>query len=326
MKRNWDLEELIEHFTIMPNEMSTIGNKTGETRLGFAVILKFFQFEAKFPNSKNEVPRVVVQYIAKQMQLTDSLFEKYDINSRTYYNHKAQIRELFDFREVTVEDANNLTEWLSKYVFYHDADIDNLKEEAYNRLKELHIEPPTPERIDRITKSAIYIYENQFFQETFGELSQETIIILNDLINDLTAYEENEVDRNNDEDTISFSDLKSDPGRIGLESVLKEVTKLRTIHQINLPDNLFNNISQKILNKYKQRAVTEDLRELRRHSEPVRYTLISVFFWLRRREITDNLIELLIQIIHRIGVRAERKVEKELLNLHSREPLTRIRH
>lgn len=32
------------------------------------------------------------------------------------------------------------------------------------------------------------------------------------------------------------------------------------------------------------------------------------------REITDNLIELLIQIIHRIGVRAERKVEKELIN------------
>ena len=248
------------------------------------------------------------------MQLADSLFEKYDINSRTYYNHKAQIRELFDFREVTVEDANNLAEWLSKYVFYHDADIDNLKEEAYNRLKELHIEPPTPERIDRITKSAIYIYENHFFQETFGELSQETIIKLNYLINDLTDYDENEVDRNNDEDTISFSDLKADPGRIGLESVLKEVTKLRTIQQIDLPDNLFNNISQKILNKYKQRAVTEDLRELRRHSEPVRYTLISVFFWLRRREITDNLIELLIQIIHRIGVRAERKVEKELLN------------
>lgn len=57
MKRNWELDELIEHFTIMPNEMSLVGNKTGETRLGFAVLLKFFQHEAKFPNSMNEVPR-----------------------------------------------------------------------------------------------------------------------------------------------------------------------------------------------------------------------------------------------------------------------------
>ena len=176
MKRNWEIEELIEHFTIMPNEMSLVGNKTGKTRLGFAVLLKFFQLEAKFPNSKTEIPRVVVEYVAKQMKLTGTLFDNYDINSRTYYNHKAQIREFFGFREVTVEDANNLTEWLSKYVFYHDADIDNLKEAVYHRLRELHIEPPTPERIDRITKSALYIYENQFFQETFSKLPQAAII------------------------------------------------------------------------------------------------------------------------------------------------------
>lgn len=131
MKRNWEIEELIEHFTIMPNEMSLVGNKTGETRLGFAVLLKVFQLEAKFPNSKSEIPRVVVEYIAKQIQVTGGLFENYEINSRTYYNHKAQIRKFFGFREATVEDANNLTEWLSKYVLYHDADIDNLKDEAY---------------------------------------------------------------------------------------------------------------------------------------------------------------------------------------------------
>ncbi len=58
---------------------------------------------------------------------------------------------------------------------------------------------------------------------------------------------------------------------------------------------------------------TEDLRELRRHPNHIRYTLQSAFFWLRSFEISDNLIDLLIQIIHRIGVRAERKVEKEIL-------------
>lgn len=42
MKRNLELDELIEHFTILPNEMKLIENKTGETRIGFAVLLKFF--------------------------------------------------------------------------------------------------------------------------------------------------------------------------------------------------------------------------------------------------------------------------------------------
>lgn len=49
MKRNWDLDELIEHFTILPNEMKLIENKTAETRIGFAVLLKFFQNETRFP-------------------------------------------------------------------------------------------------------------------------------------------------------------------------------------------------------------------------------------------------------------------------------------
>jgi hypothetical protein len=36
--------------------------------------------------------------------------------------------------------------------------------------------------------------------------------------------------------------------------------------------------------------------------------------YLRARRLTDDLIDLLIETIHRIGARAERKVERELLN------------
>jgi Transposase and inactivated derivatives, TnpA family len=313
MKRNWELEELIENFTIMPNEMALLGNKTGETRLGFMVLLKFFQLEARFPNSKNEVPKVVVKYIAKQMQLTGVQFENYDINSRVHFYHKQQIRDFFGFREPTNKDAYSLTEWLSRYVFFHDVDIDRLKDEAISRLRELCIELPTTERMDRLVRSAISIYENQFFQDSYAKLSQDAITIMDGLLTNLSAYEENELEYG-DEASISFNELRSDPGRIGLDSILKEINKLKTIQQINIPDNLFINIPQKILKKYKLQVVTEDLRELRRHPEAKRYTLLAIFFWLRSREITDNLIELLIQIIHRIGVRAERKVEKELLN------------
>jgi hypothetical protein len=69
-----------------------------------------------------------------------------------------------------------------------------------------------------------------------------------------------------------------------------------------------------VIKKYKQRTITEDLRELRRHPAPVRYTLLSSFFWMRSKEITDSLIELLTQIVHQIWVRAEKKVEKEILH------------
>ena len=35
MKRNWTEEELVERWTLFPDELALVGAKTGHTRLGF---------------------------------------------------------------------------------------------------------------------------------------------------------------------------------------------------------------------------------------------------------------------------------------------------
>jgi hypothetical protein len=52
---------------------------------------------------------------------------------------------------------------------------------------------------------------------------------------------------------------------------------------------------------------------LRRHPLAVRYTLLAALCWQREREITDDLVELLIHIAHHVGVRAEEKVDAEVM-------------
>jgi hypothetical protein len=42
MKRQWENEDLIEHWMLSVWELAQLGNKTGATRLGFALLLKFF--------------------------------------------------------------------------------------------------------------------------------------------------------------------------------------------------------------------------------------------------------------------------------------------
>ena len=66
MKRHWVIDELVEHLTLLPRETELLKNKTGATGLGFAVLLKFFQLEAYFPQQASAVPTVVVEFIAKQ--------------------------------------------------------------------------------------------------------------------------------------------------------------------------------------------------------------------------------------------------------------------
>jgi hypothetical protein len=52
----------------------------------------------------------------------------------------------------------------------------------------------------------------------------------------------------------------------------------------------------------------------RRHPNAARITWLAAFVYLRARSLTDDLVDLLIETIHQIGARAERKVERELLD------------
>jgi hypothetical protein len=45
---------------------------------------------------------------------------------------------------------------------------------------------------------------------------------------------------------------------------------------------------------------------------PIRLTLLAALCWDRKAEMIDGLVELLIQLVHEISVRAERKVENEI--------------
>lgn len=90
MKRNWDINELIEHWTLLPAEMSLLNNKTGANRLGNAFMLKFFQQKAKFPNSAPEIPAVVVNYVARLVEVPPEQYREYDWLGRTGWHHRTQ--------------------------------------------------------------------------------------------------------------------------------------------------------------------------------------------------------------------------------------------
>lgn len=45
MKKNWTKEELVQRWTLFPDELALVGAKIGHTRMGFAVMLRFFAGE-----------------------------------------------------------------------------------------------------------------------------------------------------------------------------------------------------------------------------------------------------------------------------------------
>src|SRR5208337_1858039 len=99
-----------------------------------------------------------------------------------------------------------------------------------------------------------------------------------------------------------------------LASMQEELAKLELIRGIDLPADLFNHASPRDLERCRRRVAVEAPHELRRHPDAARITWLAAFVYLRARSLTDDLVDLLIETIHRIGARAERKVERELLN------------
>ena len=65
MRREWDLEELIECWTLDEGEFELVGNKSGATRLGFSLMLKFFELQTRFPR-REDVPKTAVDFVAGQ--------------------------------------------------------------------------------------------------------------------------------------------------------------------------------------------------------------------------------------------------------------------
>jgi TnpA family transposase len=331
MKRQWENEELIEYWMLSVWDLAQLGNKTGATRLGFAVLLKFFQREGRFPASKTEVPGAVIAFVATQVGVEPEAYLQYDWQSRSIEYHRADIRKLFDFRVSTVADGELMKQWLITEVLPQEHQEERLREEAYAWFRREHLEAPTPDRLTRLIRSAVHTFEHQLYETTLARLPESTQAALDALLapqGELLMLQE---PPSSSEAPVPLSDapeasslegpfpnplqhLRMDPGRVGLATMLEEMAKLRRIRELGLPDDLFPNLSRKVLAVYRNRASVEEPSRLRAHASAHRLTLLAVLCFMRAQEITDGLVELLIQIVHKIDVRAEKRVEEEYAN------------
>ena len=156
MKRAWHPEELVEHWTIVPGEWPLIEHKHGATRLGFAVLLKFFQYAGSFPRAPQDVPLPVVDHLAQQVGVPADVWAQYAWDGRTIEYHRAQSRQHCGFREATVADGETLVTWLCAHIVPTTRRPDHLKAAMLQQCRDLRIEPPTPERLERLIRSAVH--------------------------------------------------------------------------------------------------------------------------------------------------------------------------
>ena len=298
MRDEWSFEDLVESWTFVAADWVLIANRAGPTRLGFALSLKFFELEARFPFAAAEFASSVVEFVAVQVKVAAERLVDYDWDSRSATYHRAQIRESFGFRVCTRADENDLAAWLGREVCPIDSRQDTLLEALRRECRSRRLEPPG--RVERIVGSARNSFEVQFSNRTLARLNFEQIEALERLVAEAT-------------ETGLLADLKSDPGQLGLETLLREIAKLTMVRALNIPTGLFAEATQRTIDGWRSRAARAYRSDLLASPQPVRVTLVAALCWSRRSEITDALVDLLLGLVHKINTHADRRVERELI-------------
>jgi TnpA family transposase len=293
-------QELVESFTIMPSERELLGTKSGASRLGCAVLLKYFQCEGRFPASWHDVPREVIRHLAQSVGVAPEAYRHYDLDERLARYHKEQIRQWTGFRQGHTTDAEAIKAWVCAHSRVDETTIPVLIDRLTERYKQLQIELPTPGRLERLAHSAAQTVEEQFFARLADALAPDTRHMIDAMLTDMST-------------PGSLSALKIDTGRRSLNSLEGDVEKLHQLQRLTLPQDLLVPLSTRYLRRMKLRVAAESLSATRRHPDPIRYGLVTLFCYARTQEITDRLVELLLHIVHKMGVNAEKRVDEELL-------------
>ena len=308
MARDLGLDDVVGHFTLIGDELDLLHTKSGSTRLGFAALLKFLLWRGRFPRAAHELPGDAVVHLARQVRAPAGDLASFDFAGRSAQRFRGEIRAYTGFRECSVADAEALAVWLAEHVASGERRPERVREELILRCREELIEPPTPDRVSEIARSALYQAEQALLALLADRLDPAVVARLEALI----AVS----DDDQDENVLGL--IKAAPGNVSLETMLVEISKLEAIRAIGLPARLFDGIDARIIAGWRARAAVESPVHLREHPSATKLALLCALLYTREREVTDSLAQLLISTVHRINAHAEQKVVAELVKVFKR--------
>ena len=182
------------------------------------------------------------------------------------------------FRAVTLGGPG----WLAEHVASGERRPERVREELILRCRAELIEPPTPERVSEIARSALYQAEQALLALIAGRL--DAVVVAR-----LGGADRCQRRRRGEPSGL----IKAAPGNVSLETMLVEISKLEAIRAIGLPAGLFAGIDARIVAGWRARAAVESPVHLREHPQPTKLALLCALLYVREREVTDALAQLL---------------------------------
>lgn len=299
-------------FRLDSEELALVYKKKPRTQLAFAIMLKFFQLENKYPNSTQSIPAEMISTLVHQLHTSEESINYFEWNGRSSERFRHEIREFLGFRKAVVADSESLMQWLIQCHLPDVPTFSQCRELAKQYLLQQKVEPFSPKELDKYLRAAHAKFEKEFFTAICNELSGLTLQQFNELISESDEEHSFEDDLKNN--SIKLHHLKKDIGEAKLKNIKNAILKMDYLKIINLPDEKLKKFPRKLLMKYYRRIMAEYPSHIREHDTLRQSAMMSIFCHVRSQFFIDNSTDLFLQLIHRIKTNSESSIKKRIIS------------
>jgi hypothetical protein len=163
------------------------------------------------------------------------------------------------------DDEERWAQWLADEICPTETNRDRLAAALRRRCRSEKVEPPSACQVERVVASGCRRFDDAFAVTTAGRLGPVVCGRLEDLLSQPGV----------------LAGLKSDPGPLGLDTLLAEIGKLTAVRALGLGEEAFADASDRIVAAWHARAARMYPSDFEECGLPVRYTLLAALCWTR---------------------------------------------
>lgn len=288
-----------------------LADQPEDIRLEAALQLCHLQRTGRFIEDWSNLADDEISYVASQTErpadCPKSLFD--DRRSRRYRN---RVAEHLGFTRPKQTDLTEFETWLLSDVVLRGGSVSDMTDLGCHWFLDSKLISPSEQALERSVRSARQRFLENYIASVTAQLSVSSAAELDASLADPRGR-------------TGFQRLKRDVGAATLDSVLDAADRLAFIQSLDLPDRVVADIDPTWIKALVRRVEGETASEMRLHSREKRLGLLVIYLMSRRSQLIDGLVELLIEVVHRIGTKSRRKVIKRIAadieKVHGKEQL-----
>jgi Domain of unknown function (DUF4158)/Tn3 transposase DDE domain len=305
-------EELAKEWSLSFGDMEVVNAKPMATRLGLAAQLKFFAAYGFFATAATDIPDETVTYLAEQIGVGDSDLLSYDFSGRSGRRHCAEVLRYLGFRRMKRADRAALVDWVATERCPGGMSVGTMLEDVFLWCRDHRIFGPSRKEMERLVRSERQRFVDSFLGAVADRLRPETVASMEASLTDPDG-------------PTGFRTIKGDAGAATLDNMLGLAERLAFIKKLDLPRDILSTVGKTWVDQIVRRIGAEKASEMRRHTPRRQFGVYAVFLMVREAQIIDGMIDLLVETIHKIGVRSKRKVvagiAKDIEKIYGKERL-----